>query len=295
MEEKSSKRALEDCIEDKIEDYIEDAANNINNGGGEKNEEIYSKIKRNRLTEGAEQKSGDTQENAPSYKEPYGSNVRRDGSPKLGNLNSGCAVDEQKRVEICRKVAVVSDFLRKRYPELFRNPTKGSISDIYSGVIKTYGKDCGYLLAVMYELMARDKKLGYSSETIKNPNGFLISFVLKDSNSDFEEFLNKSLRKFGLRKPTTPERSSLDFNNDKELFERLMAALKNNTRPTLYSILTKVVLGAYRDDSKVVVVCEDRMTVDFLRKKFLHILERAASGPVELICKQDISARRNIE
>jgi hypothetical protein len=111
----------------------------------------------------------------------------------------------------------------------------------------------------------------------------------------FEEFLNKFLRKFGLRKPTTPECSSLDFNNDKELFERLMAALKNNTRPTLYSILTKVVLGAYRDDSKVVVVCEDRMTVDFLRKKFLHILERAASGPVELICKQDISARRNIE
>ena len=295
FQDKSPTALLEDYIEEKTEDHTEDAANNTNSGGGEKNkEEIHPEKKRNQLTEGAEQKNKDTQKNAPSYKEPYGSNIKKARSPKLGNLNSGCAVDEQKRGEICQKIAVVADFLKSRYPEFFRNPIKGSVSDIYSGVIKTYGEDCGYLLVVMYELMARDKKLGYSSETIKNPNGFLISFVLKDSNSDFGEFFKKFLRKFGLQEQMILHSYSC-FNNDEELLERLMTVLKDNTKPTLYRVLTKVVLGAYRSGSKVVIVCEDRMTVDFLRKNFLHILERAISAPVELICKHDIPARRNIE
>jgi hypothetical protein len=279
MEEKSSKRALEDCIEDKIEDYIEDAANNINNGGGEKNkEEIHSKIKRNQLTEEAEQKNGDTQENAPSYKEPYGSNIKRAESPKLGNLNSGCAVDEQKRAKICRKIAAVADFLKERYPELFRNPTKESISDIYSGVIKTYGEDCGYLLAVMYELMARDKKLGYSSETIKNPNGFLISFVLKDSNSDFGEFFRKFLRKFGLQHVAIPATlKGISTEKDSKLLQELKELLKSclSSKAAIYRTFVEGgILSIEEKDGIKVVKCKDRIIAEYVTKYLRSYISR---------------------
>ena len=266
MEGNSSERALEDYIEDRIEDYIEDAANNINNGGGEKNKEkIHSKIKKNQLTEGAEQKSRDTQKNAPSYKEPYGSNIKRAESPKLGNLNSGCAVDEQKRAKICREIAAVADFLKKRYPELFRNPTKGSISDIYSGVIKTYGENCGYLLAVMYELMARDKKLGYSSETIKNPNGFLISFVLKDSDSDFNEFFKKFLRKFGLQH-VVPDKVV----EDSQLLRDLKEFLRGRVKPAIYKhFVDKGIIEVRDRGGRKLVVCRDGIFKDYIEKFLL--------------------------
>ena len=264
MEENNS----EPDIEDYIEDYIEDAANNTNSGGGEKNrKKIHSKIKKNQLAEGVEQNIRDTQKNTSSYRGLCNFNIKRDESPKLGNLNSGYAMDEQKRTEICQKVAVIADFLKSRYPEFFHNPTKGNISDIYSGVIKTYGENCGYLLAVMYELMARDKKLGYSSETIKNPNGFLISFVLKDSNSDFNEFFKKFLRKFDLQY-VVPEKVV----EDSQLLKDLKEFLKGRVKPAIYKhFVEKGIIGVRDRGGRKLVVCRDGIFKDYI-EKFLQDL-----------------------
>ena len=288
-------KTIEDRLEDSIEDFIEDAANN-NNDGGEKAEEKLSNLdKKQKVSRSTEQEQQDNPgKEGSAYKELYGSNTKKVEKPKLGRANSGCVVDGGKRAEICRKVMTVAEFLRGRYPEFFCSPMVESIEDIYSGVLKVYGENCGYLLAIMYELMARDRKLGYGPETIKNPNGFLISFALEKSNSDFNEFFKKFLRKFDLRDKYARQTSCVNvLENDEVLFERLKSALKESVKPSLYRSLEKLLLGAYKDGHVTVLVCKDRITVDILKKYGLPALEEAASGPVEPVSEYEISARRN--
>ena len=258
---KHSEQLIEDYIEDRIEDHIEDAANN--NGGGEKMKNYHSEL--------------DREEQAKGCKDSYTCETQR---AKLDIANSGYTVDEKKWGKVCRKIAAVSDFLKGRHPEFFRSPIMESVRDLYSGVLKVYGEECGYLLAVMYELMSRDKNLGYSRETIRNPSGFLISFVLRNSASDFEEFYSKFFRKFGLQ----VNRVYLTPKNDEVVFERLKSALREAMKPTLYRSIEKFLLRAYKKENVVVLVCENRMTVDFLKKQFLSVLEKAVSGSVELSC-----------
>ena len=270
MSENTSDQAIEDHIEDRIEDYIEDAANNINSGGGEKNKkEVRYEKENNPLMRESERRNKDARENASSYKEPFGSKIKEVKEPKLGKPNSVLVVDEQKKTEICQKVLAVSDFLKMRYPELFRSQTREGICDVYSGVIKTYGENCGYLLAVMYELMARDKKLGYSAENIRNPNGFLISFVLRGSHSDFDEFFRRFIGKFGLQHLL----KNVPVSQNSDLLRELKDRLKGKMSSTIYKYFIKEgVVGLEENNGMRVLKCKERVVAEYIVKNLKQLV-----------------------
>jgi len=130
----------------------------------------------------------------------------------------------------------------------------------------------------MYELMARDKKLGYSSETIKNPNGFLISFVLKDSNSDFGEFFRKFLRKFGLQHVAIPATlKGISTEKDSKLLQELKELLKSclSSKAAIYrTFVEEGILSIGEKDGIKVVKCKDRIVAEYVAKYLRSYISR---------------------
>jgi|GEM_PF-6024113 len=157
---------------------------NTNNGGGVANNirNLASSEKENKESEG-------DKKNPPpkkDQKETAGKEIKEAQAAELGCPNKIAErLDREQLSAIKASLAELSEGVEE---ELRRaGLSREKLSPLYSPLKEIYG-DLWWVLAGMYELLARKNGSGYNRRSNYNPVGLLISFALSDSPASFKDF-----------------------------------------------------------------------------------------------------------
>ena len=224
-----------------------------------------------------------TTNNGSTLKKPDGFKNKEEAG-KLAKPNLFERIDREELGRVKGILKKLFPELKRAYPEAFTSENLRAFKKIYAPALRRIYGDGWLPLAVMYELFnRRAPQYGYSRKVNKNFLGLLISFVLRDSPSDFDEFYRRFVRIFRIepqkievsqeRKEELQDKQEegigLSLLNLKEFLKKKLEGKKVIYR----NFIEEGIRALERMGNRWIVKCKDNVVKEYISQNFIEFLK----------------------